>query len=323
MYYSVFLLFKAFLYSTWAKYVYSCARAWNRPQSRNFSVYNAFLVRMSSRQVFQDIVAGIRSDLKYLREDLFSLLANKRGYDPYGQNDEVRNWILDVFLDKLFEIHAKIERLFVDFNIQRDLPIWEIKRCAEDLAFARGRGYNQAVLREMFHELSGHIQEYDVIVEKSMGTIRKILNDQNWEPMKRINLDNYILPVKRARYVDARGELSKAKNAIKAGNWEEVLNHLRPAIDLALKEKFGFKRIKGYKQFFDDAEKYDLPLPSYDMIYRYFDEASQRLHEGRVHTPWECQEALDFVAKFIDRLDLIDVSDKEIDEFKKKSKSVE
>ncbi len=141
--------------------------------------------------------------------------------------------------------------------------------------------------------------------------------------MKRIDLDNYTLPVKRARYVDARGELSKAKKAIKEGNWEEIMNHIRPAIDLALKEKFGFKRIKGYKQFFYDAGKYNLRLPSYDMIYRYFDEASQRLHEGRVHTPWECQEALDFVAKFIDRLDLIDISDREIEEFKKKSKSVE
>ena len=37
----------------------------------------------------------------------------------------------------------------------------------------------------------------------------------------------------------------------------------------------------------------------------------------------ECREALDFVAKFIDRLDSIDVSKKEIEEFKKKTKSVE
>jgi len=59
------------------------------------------------------------------------------------------------------------------------------------------------------------------------------------------------------------------------------------------------------------------------MIYRYFDEASQRLHEGRLHTPWECQEALDFVAKFIERLDLIDVSEEETKEFKRKSKSVD
>jgi len=198
-----------------------------------------------------------------------------------------------------------------------------MKKCAEDLAFARGKGYSFDALKEMFRELYNNIQEYEVIVEKSMGTIRKILYDQNWEPMKQIDLHNYILPIKRARYVKARDELSKAKNAVKEGNWEEVLNHIRPAIDLALIEKFGFKRIKGYKRFFDDAGKYGLPLPSYDMIYRYFDEASQRLHKGRVHTPWECQEALDFVAKFIDRLDLIDISDEEIEEFKKKSKSVE
>ncbi len=279
-------------------------------------------LEMSDRQVFQEIVTRIRSDLKYLKEDLFPILQNKRWHDRYGQKDEVRSWILDVFLDKLFEIHAKVERLFGDFDIQRDLPIWEMKKCAEDLAFARGKRYDLDALEEMLRELYGLIQEYDVIVERSMGTIRKILHDQNWEPIERIDLDNYILPVKRARYIDARGELSKAKKAVKEGNWEEVLNHLRPAIDLALKEKFGFKRIKGYRQFFDDAGKYGLRLPSYDMIYRYFDEASQRLHEGRVHTPWECQEAVDFVAKFIDRLDLIDVSEKEIKEFKKKSKSV-
>jgi hypothetical protein len=278
---------------------------------------------VSGRQVFQEILVGIRSDLKYLKE-LHSILFNKRQYDPinFEKTDEVRDWILDVFLDKLYETHAKVERVFGDFSIQRDLPIWEIKRCAEDIAFTDGMGYKDAPL-ERFHELYSYIQDYDVIVEKSMGTIRKILHDQNWEPIKRIDLDNYVLPVKRARYVDARDELSKAKMAVKEGNWDEVLNHLRPAIDLALKEKFGFKRIKRYKQFFDDAGKYDLRLPSYDMIYGYFDKASQRLHEGRVHTPWECREALDFVAKFIDRLDSIEVSEKEIEEFRKKSKSVE
>lgn len=280
-------------------------------------------VRMSGRQVFQEIVVGIRSDLKYLKEDLFSILLHKRQYDPYGEDDEVRNWILDVFLDKLFETHAKIERIFADFSIQRDLPIWEIKNRAEELAFSNRRRYSHTEHQRELHELGSCIKQYEIIVEKSMDTIRKILHDQNWEPMKRIDFENYILPVKRARYVNARDELAEAKKAVKEGNWKEVLNHLRPAIDLALKEKFGFKRIKGYKLFFDDAGKYGLLLPSYDMIYRYFDEASQRLHEGRLHTPWECQEALDFVAKFIDRLDSKDVSDKEIEEFKRKSKSVE
>jgi len=72
---------------------------------------------MSAKQVFQEIVTGIRSDLKYLKEDLFSKLESKRWSDRYGHIDEVRSWILDVFLDKLFEINTKVERLFADFNI--------------------------------------------------------------------------------------------------------------------------------------------------------------------------------------------------------------
>jgi len=277
---------------------------------------------MSDRQRFQTIVAGIRSDLKYLKEDLFSTMWNKRLNDIYGQDDNVRNWILDVFLDKLFETNAKIEGVFDNFNIKRDIPIWEIKDCVEDLAFVKGRGYHQIALRGMFDKLINLIQKYDVIFEKSMGTIRKILHDQKWEPMKNIKPEDYVLPIKRAKYVKARDELQRAKQAVKDKNWDEVLNHLRPAIDLAIKEKFGFKKIFPMKQFVSDAEKYDLSLPSYTMIYDYFDEGSQRIHEGRLNTPWECEKALSFVAEFIDRLDLVSISQEDINEFKRKSKAV-
>lgn len=280
---------------------------------------------MSDKQRFQEIIAGIRSDLKYLKEDLFSIFVDKRRYDPYGKNDEVRNWILDVFLDKLFEVHSKIERLFSDFNIQRDLPIWEIKKCAEDLAFVKGMRFNGMpadVIREKLQELDDHLQEYDVIVEKSMGTIRKILHDKGWKMMKDIEPQDYVLPMKRAKYVKARDELQRAKQAVKDKNWDEVLNHLRPAIDLAIKEKFGFRRIFPMKRFLSDAEEYNFPLPSYTMIYDYFDEGSHRIHEGKLNTPWECEKALSFVAEFIDRLDLVSVSQEDINEFKRKCKAV-
>jgi len=247
---------------------------------------------------------------------------NKRLNDPYGQDDNVRNWVLDVFLDKLFETNAKIKKVFDDFDIQRDIPIWEIKDCVEDLAFAKGRTYRQIELRGIFDKLFNLIQKYDAIFEKSMGTIRKILYDQKWEPMKNIKPEDYVLPVKRAKYVKARDELQKAKQAVKDKKWDEVLNHLRPAIDLAIKEKFGFKKIHPMKQFLLDAEKYNLPLPSYSMVYDYFDEGSQRIHGGKLHTPWECEEALNFVADFIDRLELIEMSQKDIEDFKKKSKAV-
>jgi hypothetical protein len=102
-----------------------------------------------------------------------------------------------------------------------------------------------------------------------------------------------------------------------------VFNHLRPAIDLALKEKFGFKKINPMKQFLLDAEKYGLPLPTYAMLYDYFDEGSQRIHSGKLNTPYECQNALEFVAGFIDQLDLIDISKDKLEEFKQKCKCVE
>lgn len=166
------------------------------------------------------------------------------------------------------------------------------------------------------------INSYEIIVERSIGTIRKILHDQ-WGEMQRMEPADYVLPIKRARYVKAREELEKAKQAVKDKNWDEVLNHLRPAIDLSIKERFGFKWIHPMKKFLSEAEKHNFPLPSYTMIYHYFDEGSQRIHQGKLNTPWECEKALGFVAEFIDRLDLLEISPEEIEEFKKKSKAVD
>lgn len=91
---------------------------------------------MSQKQLFQQIVVSVRSDLKYLKENLMPILKEKRGKDLWGHNEEVKNWILDVFLDKLFEINANIEKLFDQFDVSRDLPIWDIKRLVEDIAIS-------------------------------------------------------------------------------------------------------------------------------------------------------------------------------------------
>lgn len=77
------------------------------------------------------------------------------------------------------------------------------------------------------------------------------------------------------------------------------------------------------RQFINDAEKYRLPLPTYTMLYDYFDVGSKRIHEGKLNTPYECQKALEFVAGFIDRLEVINVTQKKINDFKSKSKAVE
>jgi hypothetical protein len=91
---------------------------------------------------------------------------------------------------------------------------------------------------------------------------------------------------------------------------------------LAIKERFGFTRFKNFWEFLVCADNSDFPLPSYDMLYFYFSESSGRLHAGRLHTPLECQTALGFVDSFIDRLELLNISQEEIDNFKKKCRWV-
>lgn len=62
------------------------------------------------------------------------------------------------------------------------------------------------------------------------------MHRNNWVNIKKLQIEDYINPIQRARYVQARDELEKAKQAVRNKQWDEVLNHLRPAIDLAKRE---------------------------------------------------------------------------------------
>lgn len=55
------------------------------------------------------------------------------------------------------------------------------------------------------------------------------------------------------------------------------------------------------------------------MLYFYYGEGSGRLHSGKLHTPYECQAALGFIDGFIERLELINISQEEINAFKTKA----
>jgi hypothetical protein len=274
---------------------------------------------MSEKQRYQEILKSVRSDLKYL-DILFSELEKKcEKAKLYHIEEELKNWIFDVFLDKLYEIDTRIIMIFKDFGLTNaELPLKPVRYYAEEIAFASW----YYVERELLPKLYEAIGKYGKETEKAMSTVRNFMHKTNWAKMQNLKPENYVLPVKRARYVKARDELEKAKGAVKGKKWDEVLNHLRPSIDLALKEKFGFQKIFPMKQFLQDAEKHNFPLPSYALLYDYFDEGSHRIHEGKLHTPWECEKALNFVAEFIDRLDLVDISKEDIDKFKKVSSAV-
>jgi len=286
---------------------------------------------MSEAQKFQHIIDGIREDLTFV-DNLYGKLHWILMNNPHLRNGfsykktalEIKEWTDDVFLDKIYEIDSKIHKFLIDVSsekLYKNLSIHEIEKYIRDiLKEKKGLGYGNTYMN--LGKLDKAIGNYRDSINTTMDHVRKIHYKANWTNMKEINIEDYILPIKRHTYVTAREELGNAKQAIKDGKYEDVLNHLRPAIDLAIKERFGFKKVKMW-QFLKDALTYNFPLPAYTMLYGYFDEGSQRLHSGRINTPYECQKALDFVNGFIDNLELIKISREEIDNFKKKCKWVE
>jgi len=74
--------------------------------------------KMSDKQKFQEILNQIRSDLKLLKETLFQELSKKVNHFSFNVDEKTRNWIFDVFLDKLFAVHTKIVKTFEDFGLK-------------------------------------------------------------------------------------------------------------------------------------------------------------------------------------------------------------
>jgi len=286
---------------------------------------------MSEAQKFQHILDGIREDLAFV-ENLYWKLHEDLMSNPYLRSDfsyertafEIKEWTNDVFLDKIYEINSKIHKFLTDLSLEemyKKVSIQEMDKYIRDIIQERkGLGYGNTYLN--LHKLKKAIINYRNSIDITMDDVRKFLYKANWTNMKKIDVEDYLLLIKRRKYVTAREELESVKQIIKEGKYEDILTHLRTSIELAIKERFGFTRIT-MKPFLTDAEKYDFSLPSYTMLYDYYDEGSQRLHSGRLNTPYECQKALDFVDGFIDRLELINISQEEIDNFKKKCRCVE
>lgn len=121
----------------------------------------------------------------------------------------------------------------------------------------------------------------------------------------------------RKKFVTAKDELDKAVE-LAADSPGDAMIFLRIAIDLSIKEKFGFTKISKMYYFILDAENFNLPLPSYSLIYTIFDEGSKRIHEGKIFTPFEASQAIELVTNFIAELEKIEISPDTINEFKKK-----
>ena len=290
---------------------------------------------MSETQKFQHIVNGIREDLTFI-ENLHAMLDLNLGFNQGLRSSfshvyektamEIKQWINDVFLDKIYEINSKVLKFLTDVSCGES-GLWkvpstqEIERYMRDILQEKKLGYGNTFSN--LERLKRAINGYRESIETTLNDVRKFFYETSWTSMKKINLEDYILLTKRRKYITAREELENAKKTFKDGKPENVLNFIRSAIELAIKERFGFTRFKNFWEFLVFADNSDFPLPSYDMLYFYFSESSGRLHAGRLHTPLECQSALEFVNGFIDRLELINISQEKIDNFKKECKWVE
>jgi hypothetical protein len=243
-------------------------------------------------------------------------------------------------LDKFFETVTKLKNLFKTLEINYESIIKESQRFAENLEKV---ALNLEVLllparnkkeQKLFQSATKTFLEwlsnvkvsfalYSNEFERAVIHADSLLYQTDWLKMKTISNEDFISLTRRKKYVTAREELERAKEATKNGHFEEVLNHLRPAIDLALREKLGFSKIHPMYQFLKEADSLNLPLPSYTMLYDYFSEGTGRIHQGVLNTPFECHRALEFISDFIDRLEVMDIPKEKIQEFKQKCKCVE
>lgn len=78
---------------------------------------------MSEKQKFQEIVSNIRSDLKYiqsLQDKLNFAIIPDIAADTFvsrQQAVDTKEWIIDIYLDKFFEIDAKVKKFLADLRL--------------------------------------------------------------------------------------------------------------------------------------------------------------------------------------------------------------
>lgn len=278
------------------------------------------------KQKFEEILREIRSDIDHIKKlaesfssKLSKTLTYHRVLPTFSVTCELRSWMYDTFLDKIYETNSKVREFLKSIGFLHQYKELEVFLDDRWISYFASSTFFSGGEIDFIKE---SIDRYEKRIERVMDLTRKIMYELNWEPMKQISTVDYVAG-ERKKFLKARDELENVKKAIEDERWDDVMNRLRTAIDLSIKEKFGFQKIHPMKAFLDYADKENFPLPSYTLVYNLFDEGSSRVHEGRIHTPFEAKEALKFISRFIDELDLIEVEQSVVDDFKKKCKAVE
>lgn len=270
-----------------------------------------------SKAIFNQIQNEVRSDLSNLQK-LHELMLSK--VNSQLPNEEVRNWLLDVYIDKFLEIDAKMKRIGKEMGNVSTSNVWSAVKHITDLTNTLAFLDNQQNVVSHTESLSNKLNNLMEYTARIFIDIRGKMWHSDWQGLENLKPLEFVTN-DRKRYVSAFDELQKARDCLN-GKIEDVTLHLRPVINQSLTERFGFTKIHPMSRFIEDAKKLNFPLPSYDFIYDIFDEGSDRLHAGKPPTNWEAQEMIKTVSSFVDALDLIEITAEEIEEFKTKSNTV-
>lgn len=283
---------------------------------------------LSEEQKLDQFIRGIREDLNFVEALYYRLFETLLGLSTWGINykiesPRIKEFIRDTFLDKIFEIESKTSKFLIDISLNesigKNLSTQEmttlLRKTVENI-----KGLDSDKPNQNMNALEDAIKRYREKFEEMMDYVRESMYKTNWLKMKNINIEDYAFQ-KRRKYVTAREELEKAITCFKSGHSEDVFSHLRSAVEFSIKNKFGFNDIQ-MKNFLEFPDTQELNLPSHYLLYFIYDEGSGRLHHGKTHAPLEYQTALEFVTRFIDQLDLINISKEKVEEFKQKCKFV-
>jgi len=273
----------------------------------------------NNKDRFDEFVSDIREDVSTLSR-MFQHLLSLLEKDATASGTKA--FAYDSFLDKCFEINSKITQFCRDFSISMDSSYESslnyLKTAVEEFTHGVGIGPPTGPIQV----LDNRFQDYVRWLDKALNDLRRALYNKGKSLNKSIDPTLYLIQT-RKKFITARDELGKAETLIQQKDMSDVITHARSAIELAIKERFGFRKITNMSRFLKDAEEFGLTLPSYDLIYAIYDFGSKRLHSGRILEPFEARQILRIVSQYIEELEMLQVPQEKIEEFRAKSKSIE
>jgi len=241
-------------------------------------------VSEAGRVNFDQLLREARDEINSLKI-MYPVLMGR--IDSESGTPELKEWVTDVFADKVFASFAKIKQILQQLPVCSLSEIeYYVDTLTDTLTNMAHSNWNRHELESVyFPKIIDVMNNINIQVEHNFVRARKKLYESGWKELANVEPIEPI-DTQRKKYVSARENLAKARKCL-TENVEDVMMPLRSAIDLSMKERFGFTKIQPMKTFLKDADKYDFPLPAFNLIYNLFDEGSSRIHAGKGHTGFE------------------------------------